>query len=67
MTNIFIEKKSNFDPVDLKKMKFIFNALQNGWTVQKKKETYVFSKKHEGKKEIYFDNYIKQFVEENFS
>lgn len=67
MTNIFIEKTSNFDPIDLKKMKFIFNALQNGWTVQKKKETYVFSKKHEGKKEIYFDNYIKQFVEENFS
>lgn len=67
MINISIDKQSTLDNIELQKMKFIYNALQNGWTVQKKRETYVFSKKHEGKKEIYIDTYLKQFLEENFS
>ena len=30
-----------------------------------KKKTYVFSRKHENKKEIYIDSYLKQFIEDN--
>ena len=46
-------------------MAFVYNALQSGWTVNKKDNTYVFTKKHEGKKEIYLDTYLKSFVEKN--
>jgi len=48
------------------KMAFIFNALDNGWTVQKKGNAYIFSKKHEGKKEVFLDNYLKRFMVKNF-
>lgn len=49
----------------LKQMLFVMNALENGWTIHKKKELYIFSKKHEGKKEIFEDSYLTTFVEEN--
>ena len=48
------------------KMAFIFNALDNGWTVQKKGNAYIFTKKHEGKKEVFLDNYLKRFMVRNF-
>jgi hypothetical protein len=48
------------------KMAFIFNALDNGWTIQKKGNAYIFSKKHEGKKEVFLDNYLKRFMVRNF-
>ena len=46
-------------------MVFVFNALQNGWIVEKKNNLYIFNKKHEGQKEIYLDNYLKQFINKN--
>ena len=52
-------------PKILKKMLFILNALENGWTINKKKELYIFKKNHEGKKEIYNENYLSTFIEEN--
>ncbi len=51
--------------VQLQKMAFLFNALENGWTIKKKKNCYIFSKNHEGKKEVYLDSYLKRFMEEN--
>jgi hypothetical protein len=57
--NIQITKKS------LKQMIFLYSALENGWIIKKKKEHYIFSKKHEGKKEILDDNYLTSFIEEN--
>lgn len=53
------------DCIKLQKMAFVYNALQSGWTVTMKDHTYVFTKKHEGKKEIYLDTYLKSFVEKN--
>jgi hypothetical protein len=47
------------------KMSFIYNAVQNGWNVKKKKESYIFTKKHQGKKEVFLDTYLNDFVEEN--
>ena len=44
---------------------FINNAIEQGWTIKKEKDAYIFSKKHEGKKEIYSDNYLKKFLTEN--
>lgn len=50
---------------ECKKMIFIFNALENGWTIKKYKDSYIFIKKHGGKKEILDDKYLTTFVEEN--
>jgi len=46
---------------------FIYNGLNNGWTIKKQKNEYIFSKKHEGKKEILSDSYINTFLKENFN
>jgi hypothetical protein len=62
--------KINKYEVDLKKfqiMMFLSNALDDGWSVKKKNEnSFVFSKNHEGKKEIFSENYITEFVRDNF-
>tara|TARA_Y100000816_G_scaffold257724_1_gene212096 strand:- start:117 stop:350 length:234 start_codon:yes stop_codon:yes gene_type:complete len=58
--------KTCIDDTKLKKMIFVYNALENGWTITKKENRYIFKKLHEGKKEIYLDNYLKRFMEENF-
>ena len=44
------------------KIKIIINAIEDGWTVYKKGEYYVFRKKHENKKEIFSEDYLKWFI-----
>jgi hypothetical protein len=41
------------------------NALNEGWSVKKKSETYIFTKKHEGKKEVFNNKYLDDFVKKN--
>jgi hypothetical protein len=53
--------------ITFRKMKFINNALEDGWTISKKEDKYIFNKKHEGKKEIYLDSYLQKFIIENMS
>tara|TARA_B100000674_G_scaffold490513_1_gene506507 strand:- start:2063 stop:2290 length:228 start_codon:yes stop_codon:yes gene_type:complete len=53
------------DYIKLQKMAFVYNAVQSGWKVSMNGDTYVFTKKHEGKKEIYLDTFVKSFVEKN--
>ena len=55
----------NVDMIKLHKMAFIYNALENGWKVKKNNDYYVFSKNHEGKKEVLLDSYLKKFVTSN--
>lgn len=50
-----------------KKMCFIYNALNNGWSVKLRKNKYIFTKKHENKKEIFSESYLKDFIEHNFT
>jgi len=51
--------------VQLQKMAFLFNAVENGWTINKKKNLYIFSKNHEGKKEVHLDSYLARFMKAN--
>ena len=64
--NIEYEKQDDIDITKLNKMFFIYNALENGWGVKKKNNLYVFSKNHEGKKEVLLDDYLKNFIKKNF-
>lgn len=54
------------DKIKFQKMIFLFNALDNGWTVTKREEKYVFTKNHEGKKEMFLENYLSIFMKENW-
>ena len=66
--NICIDNnENNIDYITLQKMKFLYNALETGWTVAKKEDKYVFNKKHEGEKEIYLESYLQQFIVDNMS
>ena len=59
-------QKKEFNPIMLHKMAFLYNALENGWSIKKNNNAYIFTKNHEGKKEVYLDNYLKRFMKENF-
>ena len=48
-------------------MAFIFNSVEEGWTIQKKEGTFIFSKKHEGKKEMYEEEYLNTFLRSNLN
>lgn len=50
---------------EFQKIMFIMNALDNGWSVKKRDDSYIFSKKHEGKKEVYQSEYLEKFVISN--
>ena len=63
-----IMEKTNIIKIDsaiLQKMKFIMNALENGWSVKKIEDQYIFTKKHEGKREVFMADYLEKFIENN--
>ena len=49
----------------LQKMIFLYNTLENGWTIKKRNNLYIFTKNHEGKKEVMLDDYLKRFMMDN--
>ena len=48
------------------KMLFIFNAINNGWSVKKEDNSFIFSKSHNGQQEIFEEEYLTTFMNENF-
>ena len=60
------DKNMKIDNITFQKMAFLYNAINDGWTIKKKKDAYIFMKNHEGKKEILLDSYLHTFMEENF-
>ena len=55
------------NPIKLQKLLFIYNAIEDGWCVVKQGNSYVFTKNHENKKEIFLDDYLQKFVYKNIS
>ena len=58
---------SCIDQIQLCKMSFIYNSLESGWTVKKSDMSYIFTKNHEGKKEVFSDDYLKRFMKGNLN
>jgi hypothetical protein len=52
------------DTIQFQKMVLLFNAIEDGWTLKKRDNAYVFTKNHEGKKEILHDDYLMQFMKQ---
>jgi len=46
-------------------MVFIMNALNDGWKIYKAENEYIFTKKHEGKREILKSDYLEKFIYSN--
>jgi len=65
--NISEDENINIDNIHLRKMIFIYNALNDGWAVKKSKDSYIFSKNHEKKKEIFLDSYLASFMKDNLN
>ena len=59
------EKQMCIDKIKFQKMIFLYNALDNGWSIKKRKDSYIFTKNHEGKKEIFDESYLSIFMKEN--
>lgn len=60
-SNIKIEK-----PV-FHKMMFLTNALDQGWSIRKSTDSYIFTKKHENRREIFQEDYLDKFLLTNSS
>ena len=60
--DINIEQKN-----DIYLMIFLMNTLENGWSIRKKNEEYVFRRKHEKQTEIYSDEYLVHFLKSNMN
>lgn len=60
-------KQIEIDEIKFQKMVFLYNALDNGWSIKKRNNSYIFSKNHEGKKEIFESSYLSIFMKENLN
>jgi hypothetical protein len=58
-------KQIEIDKMKFQKMVFLYNALDNGWSIKKRNNSYIFTKNHEGKREIFDDSYLSIFMKEN--
>jgi hypothetical protein len=52
---------------DIYLMIFLMNTLENGWSIRKKNDEYVFRRKHEKQTEIYSDEYLVNFLKSNMN
>ena len=59
------QNQIQLDKKEFQKMVFITNAIEKGWAIKKIEDSYIFTKKHEGKKEIFQSDYLEKFVESN--
>jgi hypothetical protein len=46
-------------------MLLLYNSIEQGWSVKKRKDSYVFTKNHENKKEVLEDTYLLKFMKTN--
>ena len=58
-------KQIEIDKMKFQKMVFLYNALENGWSIKKRNNSYIFTKNHEGKREIFEASYLSIFMKEN--
>ena len=53
------------DAIKFQKMILLYNAIEQGWSIKKRNDSYVFSKFHEGKKEVLEESYLHKFMKSN--
>ena len=60
-------ENNNFkvDAIKFQKMLLLYNTIDQGWSVKKRNDSYVFTKNHENKKEVLDDSYLMKFMKTN--
>ncbi len=51
--------------IQFQKMLLLYNAIEEGWSIKKRNDSYVFTKNHEGKKEVFHEDYLLKFMKKN--
>ena len=66
---IHLEQNKNIkiEYIQFQKMLFIFNAINDGWIIKKDDDSYVFTKPHHDKREIFKDEYLSTFLKQHFN
>ena len=62
-----LNQRGLIDESVFRKMLLMYNALEQGWSVKKKHDAYVFTRNHEGKKEVFEEAYLANFLKTNLS
>jgi len=58
----------NMDIQTIQRMIFIYNALENGWSIKKNNnDLYSFKKSHNNNREYFSNDYITTFIKENIN
>ena len=65
ITNNEKQLELEVDKIKFQKMVFLYNALDNGWSIKKRNDSYIFTKNHEGKKEIFDEAYLSIFMKDH--
>ena len=52
------------DSASAARMQFVDTALDNGWSVRKRNDKYVFRKKHNGHTKVFEESFLTEFIEE---
>jgi predicted transposase YbfD/YdcC len=60
-----LDKNVKIDAVTFQKMVLLYNSIEQGWSVKKNNNSYIFSKKHENKKEVLENTYLLKFMNTN--
>lgn len=63
--DVDVLQKPTLTAVDTRKMVFVMNALEKGWSVKKRGDHFIFKKKHNGKTEILKEEYLERFLLQN--
>ena len=58
-------RRDAVDPIIFQKMLLLYNAVEQGWKVKRRNASYIFTKEHEGKKEVFRDSYLIRFIQSN--
>jgi len=62
-----LDSNLTVDRIKFRKMLLLYNALEDGWSLKKRSDSYVFTKNHEGKKEVLHESYLLNFMKSNLN
>lgn len=63
--SIPISDINTIDAKNIAKMSFIYKAIDDGWSVRKKRDKYVFTRPHVNRKEVFESSYLEAFIKMN--
>lgn len=57
--------KNSIDDFKMQKMIFLYNALQDGWSIKKSKKSYILRKKHDNQTQVFDELSLNDFLTSN--